>query len=473
MSERTLIIHGWSDCSDSFKNIKEFLGRNGFDAESIYYADYESKEDNITYNDVVDGLNDQLINKGFIDKAGRPIDDINVIVHSTGGLVIRHWIWRYYLRDGNRIDQCPVKRVIMLAPANFGAPLAHRGKSVTGSLVKGRWKIGDLFEVGRQLLEGLELGSPYQWWLANNDLIINRPYFNSGQIQLTILVGIEDYKGWYSWVNKPGTDGTVAIAGTSIDSAKLTLDFCNPDKQYEWKYSNPPDDFAFGVLAGLNHGSIVDSIHPQGKTEVGELILKALKVENTNDFNSFKELLEKKTDATYNNHKDKSKFQQFIVHAVDDHDVSIRDFTLEFYILMASRKVGGNTVAEDNLTEKEEEYSTIINDEITREFHTHSIDSSYRGFLVDTEKIKTILHDAQQEIGGNIVLSVRIFVPEIDRGIKFDTSKLQNVILLDPNSQKSDLPSFFYENTTTLIELKVNRVVGPEYVYVDKAPKKR
>lgn len=157
----------------------------------------------------------------------------------------------------------------MLAPANFGSPLAHRGKSFLGSLVKGRWKVGDLLETGKQLLHGLELGSPFQWELAHHDLIIKNPYFNAEQIQLSVLVGIEDYNGIRGWINKPGTDGTVVIAGTSLDSAKLVLDFSKPEsssskgekdsyKPYKWEMKNPPKDFAFSVLKGLDHGSIVE-----------------------------------------------------------------------------------------------------------------------------------------------------------------------------------------------------------------------
>ncbi|CAI2718924.1 protein of unknown function [Nitrospina watsonii] len=173
----TLIIHGWSDCSTSFKKLKQFLIDNQVGTvQTILYADYESREDNITFNDVVDGLNDQMIENGIIDADGNKLKDVNVIVHSTGGLVIRHWIWQYY---HEHIDDCPVKRLLMLAPANFGSPLAHRGKSFLGSLFKGRWKIGDMLEVGRNLLNGLELASPYQWDLSHQDVLVDHSYYTA------------------------------------------------------------------------------------------------------------------------------------------------------------------------------------------------------------------------------------------------------------------------------------------------------
>src|SRR5688500_17382935 len=227
MATKTVIIHGWSDCSDSFQRIKSLLRAEGLNPETILYADYASREDDLTYNDAVDGLFDAFIDQGVIDKAGNALVDLNVIVHSTGGLVVRHFIAWLYARHGP-MSRCPTKAIVMLAPANFGSPLAHRGKSFLGSLVKGRWKVGDLLEVGRRFLDGLELGSPFQWRLAHEDLLLDKPLYRAAGIQVTVLVGVKDYEGVRGWVNKPGTDGTVVIAGTSIDTAKLVLDFCHP-----------------------------------------------------------------------------------------------------------------------------------------------------------------------------------------------------------------------------------------------------
>src|SRR5690606_38581686 len=110
MPQSTVILHGWSDCSESFVAMKAFLARNGAGPVSeIYYADYESREDHLTFDDVIDGLNDEFYRRGFITRDGKKKRDLNVIVHSTGGLVIRHWIHQHYRRHGDRIADCPVK----------------------------------------------------------------------------------------------------------------------------------------------------------------------------------------------------------------------------------------------------------------------------------------------------------------------------------------------------------------------------
>ena len=385
MADTTVIIHGWSDCSDSFVAVKQFLVANGVgNVETVYYADYESREDSITYDDVIDGLNDEFLRRGFIDSSGNAKAALNIIVHSTGGLVIRHWLWRYYLRDGRPLADCPVKRIVMLAPANFGSPLAQRGKSFLGELVKGRWKIGDLLEVGRQLLDGLELGSPYQWQLAHRDLLVPNPLFGADKIQLTILVGCQDYDGIRGWVNKPGTDGTVVISGTSIDSVKFMLDCCTPADEgdgyqpYQWFKTKAVSDFAWGVLQGLDHGEIVDDVRKPNGGTVGPILLQALTSKNAAAFKKLENDLVAMTDATYAaTHK--PVFQQFIVHAVDDQDVSIRDFTIEFGIRKAARADDG-VLTTERLTKQEDDFSSQAQDLFAREFHPHSIDPSYRRF---------------------------------------------------------------------------------------------
>jgi hypothetical protein len=474
MAAITVIIHGWSDCSDSFAQLKRFLQASGVGGvKEILYADYESREDHITYNDVIDGLNDQFIAHGIIDPDGKKRVDLNVIVHSTGGLVIRQWIHHYYIASGDRIRDCPVKRIVMLAPANFGSPLAHRGKSFLGSLFKGRWKLGDLLEVGRRLLDGLELASPHQWLLAHRDLLVDRPYYNAKQVQLTILVGVQDYAGLRGWVNKPGTDGTVVIAGTSLDTAKLVLDFSKEKEvpsdgytPFRWEQTNPPDEFGFAALEGLDHGSIISDA-AGGRT--GHLVLKALRANTEKQFKDLCAELAEVTRATYAA-SGKDKFQQFIVHAADEFGVAIPDFTMEFFLL-AAKKTAEWLVTRHAVSGKESFWSDLINRQLLSEVHTHSVDSSYRRLLVNLKQVKDTLARAEYDLGQPIVLSMKLYVPDVDRGIRYDVKSLQNIVLLDttPATGKKTF-SLFFENTTTLMEMRVNRRC--EYVTVSPNPRR-
>jgi len=67
---------------------------------------------------------------------------------------------------------------------------------------------------------------------------------------------------------------------------------------------------------------------------------------------------------------------------------------------------------------------------------------------------------------------MKIYVPRVDEGIYYETEKLKNIILLrTENGQIVDeKPSLFYPNTTTLIEMKINR--STKYVTVDIKPRK-
>ncbi|MEM7770588.1 MAG: alpha/beta hydrolase [Cyanobacteria bacterium P01_A01_bin.37] len=469
MQEYTLIIHGWSDCSDSFVQLKEFLidQRIG-NVDSILYADFESREDSITFNDVIDGFNDALKTRQLIDRDGKKLVNLNVIVHSTGGLVIRHWLWRYY---GDRPQDCPVQRIIMLAPANYGSPLAHRGKSFLGRLVRGRWRVGDLFEVGTRLLDGLELASPYQWELAHRDVLVDQPVYRPDLIQLTILIGLEDYAGIRGWVNKPGTDGAVVIAGTGVDTIKIVLDFTVREHvssaPFDWQAIAPPKEFAFGVMKDVNHGTIVDATW-DAESPVSQFLVNALTTRNVSDFRAFQQTLKVQTELAYDDNPKDSPYQQFIVHGIDDQGADVLDFTLEFAL---SRSETNPFLPKRLWSEEEQDLSQNVHRIIADEFHTCGQNASYRRFLVNINQLKSFLRQASDRLNSTIKISVEIFIPAIERGIRYDAKNLRNAILFDSAQENPNLPSFFYENTTTLIELRVNRL--NEYVHIDPLSKRQ
>lgn len=478
MAEKTLIIHGWSDVSASFEKIKLFLQEKlKYPAADILFVDYESQEDNLTFNDVADGLNDRLISLNLIDAEGNAVngDTFNIIVHSTGGLVIRHWIASYY---ADCLEQCPVKRIIMLAPANFGSPLAKPGKSFLGAIATGRKNVTDManfLETGQQILDGLELGSAFQWHLAHKDLLSPVNFYSGTTIQTTVLVGIEDYKDFLrSFVNKPGTDGTVVISGTQLDTVKFSLNFNHA--KYSWSSEQSISSTAFGVMPEVNHSKIVEAASRSG-TMVSEAMLKALKCNSPAKFQDLQVELAAATEQTFLK-ADKPKYEQFVVHAVDDFGESISDFTLEFFVTRAgnlqqpkagtglqpflSQLVGDNT---------EVKYSKQLTEIICKEFETFSKDRSFRRFLVDVELLRAALREAAAEFGETAMLCLKIWVPKVSQGIEFDIESLKALAIYDSETAskkiaeyeagtvngEETMPALFYPNTTTLIELQVNR----------------
>ena len=159
MPRPIVIIHGWSDRSASFGALRRFIAElSGGNFFQINLADYVSMDDEVRFDDLVAGMQRAWRETGLPEKPGA----VDAVVHSTGGLVIRDWLTTY------APGEAPVRRLLMLAPANFGSPIAHKGRAFYGRIIKG-FNSEKPFQTGARLLRGLELASPYAWDLAMRD----------------------------------------------------------------------------------------------------------------------------------------------------------------------------------------------------------------------------------------------------------------------------------------------------------------
>jgi len=118
MVKKLLIVHGYSDGSTSFTALADYFIRAGvYRKTDIYFVDYSSMDDEATFRDFADKLNDDyhLICPDF-----EPVD---VACHSTGALVVRGWLALHFVRNRKRglNRPCPVRHLLMFAPANFGS----------------------------------------------------------------------------------------------------------------------------------------------------------------------------------------------------------------------------------------------------------------------------------------------------------------------------------------------------------------
>lgn len=460
MNQTVLIIHGWSDRSKNFKPLVNFLrSRN----KRVLQVDYKSREDHLKFEDISDGLQDRLLELGIIasDGTAKGGQKLTAVVHSTGSLVVRDWIWRYYFRDADRISDCPIDKIVMLAPANFGSPLAHRGKSFLGSLVKGIKSLPDFLEVGRNLLDGLELSSPFQWELADRDLLLPQPYFTPRGIQVTVLVGNSPYEGLRKFVNKPDTDGTVVISGTNLDSVKFRLNPCLPGRSgsgdkplASWAKSKNAVDTAFAIVPGINHSEIKD---PGSNAFLGKALENAVECGDSDSFMAFKVWLKQTQPVTGN-----EVHQQFLIRAQDDQGASIDDYMIEFRIRRASREKEG-LIVDQKSTAVERVLSERLGKITGKDFHRHSRSPGHRRFLVEVEKFKQLLDDAGQKLG-DFCVALQMHVPKVDRGIRYRADAVRGVVIHD--SRKPQQPSFVFENTTTLVEIVVDRYTTNSYVKI-------
>ena len=204
-----IFIHGWSVThTDTYGELPATLSAvaSGYDLElriqHLYLGKYVSFHDEVTLDDIA-----RALNRALRDLPGNDaeIQQFSCITHSTGGPVVRHWVDRYY--GARELESCPLKHLVMLAPANHGSALAVLGKERVGRMKS--WFSG--VEPGQRVLDWLSLGSEGQWILNQNFLSYNSarksfyPFVLTGQ-------GIDNkfYDFLNSYLVEPGSDGVVS-----------------------------------------------------------------------------------------------------------------------------------------------------------------------------------------------------------------------------------------------------------------------
>jgi hypothetical protein len=215
-----VLVHGWSVHNTStYGELPARLEAESNDAirldvRNIWLGKYVSFQDEVLLDD---------ISRAFESALRQELDADSLktkcvcITHSTGGPVIRNWIYKYYIEPG-KMEECPVSHLIMLAPANFGSALAILGK-MRLSRIKS-WVEG--IEPGKGVLDWLELGSPESWnlnlkWMnyfkgmQQNEAFF--PFVISGQsIDRSFYDHVNSYTG------ELGSDGVVRLAGANLNA---------------------------------------------------------------------------------------------------------------------------------------------------------------------------------------------------------------------------------------------------------------
>lgn len=352
MPRQVLIIHGWSDTSKSFHSLADFLNTNGFKVTELWLGDYISMDDDVRVADVGKRMGQVIDEMIASEKLASPFD---VIVHSTGGLVVREWLTKKYQ---GAADRCPMKRLIMLAPANYGSKLAAIGKSMLGRIVKG---YNNWFHTGTAMLNDLELGSPYQLELVQRDILIapgdtnNDRYYGEDRVWPFVIVGTHPYPSLLRQiVNENGADGTVRVCAANLNAQGVTIDFRETDIEIAMQpWGSRLDGFSIplAVLPTRTHGSIVDPDRADSdnqedidetsdeKDQLGNLILQAL---TCNDFLTYKDMQVKwdlLTENTASLHSRPSIAEPDIYHqymqanfsVTDDYGQFVTDYFLEFF----------------------------------------------------------------------------------------------------------------------------------------------
>ena len=427
-----VLIHGYSDDAQAFKSWERILEQRGYDVALVRACSYRSLTNEVTIKDIAEGFDRALRTQAGLS-ADEPFD---AIVHSTGMLVIRAWLTAY---EGRR-DR--LKHLIGLAPATFGSPLAHKGRSWLGALFKGNRHLGpDFMEAGDRVLDGLELASRFSWDLAHLDLLGDETFY--GPTRRTpfvfIFCGNESYGGVRQLVDEPGTDGTVRWAACPLNTRKILIDLTQDPASTsarkrvsvaDWKNTDIP----LIPIKGRNHGTIL----ADPGEELADLVDNALEVASAAEFNAWIAEAVSSTAATL---KAMDEWQQFLVRVVDERGDPVPDYNIQLFT--RTDRQGERGIKQFDV-----------------DVHTYKGDSSLRCFHVkltqlDYRKLKNLWIRVMASSGSQLV-GYQGFGSESDtaataRDGKWDAELDISALAGDANVK------FFYPFTTTLVEIKLNR----------------
>jgi hypothetical protein len=440
--EPVVLIHGYSDKGESFTPWKQALVARGYQAEEIPVSTYKSLTNEVTIKDIAEAFDRARRTRANLGD-GQPFD---AIVHSTGILVIRSWLTTYPARRDR------LKRLVGLAPATFGSPLAHKGRGFLGAVFKGNKAIGpDFLEAGDQVLDGLELASRFTWDLTHIDLLGEKPFYGKGSDTPYVFMfcGTDTYHGIRQLVNEAGTDGTVRWAGCSLTTQKFVVDFSRDDARKPGHRVTSTDIGASGVLpmpffpvAGKNHATILG----EPGDELVDLVHRALQVEDADGFDRWQADASQRTRGAL----PAAQWQQFIVRAVDERGDPISDYHLELVV----RGAAGEAPLEFDL-----------------DVHVYAKDSSLRCFHVDIVELQKAIAKA----GGGAVWA-RVIASSGSALVGYhgiNSEKLSpDLQVMNPDGvwdAQIEIPTelgpsgikFLFPFTTTFIELRLNRDPRP------------
>ncbi|MES2734210.1 MAG: hypothetical protein V4714_20855 [Bacteroidota bacterium] len=460
MNYPIVLIHGYSDVPESFDNWRKALIKNGYNDKDIHTCGYRSLTNEVTIKDIAEGFDRALRLQAGLSK-DEPFD---AIVHSTGMLVLRTWLTTYAKRKRR------LKRMIALAPASFGSPLAHKGRSWLGAIFKGNRALGpDFLDAGDLVLDGLELGSPYTWDLTHRDLLSNEVFYGPDEKTPYVFTfcGIKAYSGLQGLVTNPdGSDGTVRWAGCSLNTRKIILNLTlepeavdaqspevvisaereedlneKEDQKERISFAKWQKDerchltIPFVPMEGLNHNTII----MEPSEELIKLVVSALQVSTKQEYDQWNEKAVKQTESTVKKIK---KWQQFLVHAVDERGDPIYDYNIAIVGWYKNALTKPKPVEVD--------------------VHTYSGDKSYRCFHINLSDLalENLARLRIEIIASSGTDLLKYYGHLQANGQEVDNGNWTAVLEMDDMIGNAEV-QFFYPFTTTLVELKLNREPEP------------
>jgi hypothetical protein len=421
-----VLIHGYSDHGKSFDRWKGLLEAKGFDVSKVGTANYRTLTNEITIKDLAEGLDRALKARGIGEE--EPFD---ALVHSTGMLVIRAWITAYPARLAR------VRRIVGLAPATYGSPLAHKGRGWLGAIFKGNKEPGpDFMEAGDRVLDGLELASAFTWDLAHRDLVGENRLYTAAATTPYVFVfcGTQGYSGVRRFVSPPASDGTVRWAGCSMDTRKVVVDLTmeGVGKRVRWLPEGRPFDAPVNFVEGVDHTTILRD-PPKALVERVAAALEVDSAATLRDWQRKGEVEQKRVRTGL------PRWQQFVIRLVDERGDPVPDYNIEL--------VSGKGKSETDFE---------------MQVHPYGADSSLRCFHVDLDRLNP---EGLESLTMKVVApsgSALITYLGVGSDRRLPDGRVRRTGVVDASVDMASLLraggfSLFYPFTTTLVEIRLNR----------------
>jgi hypothetical protein len=436
MANPLVLVHGYASSGAAFSTWRDAFVKAGRKVEEIFIGSYVTLNNEVTVDDIANGFQHALHDKD-LDRA--PFD---AIVHSTGMLVMRSW-----LTASNPVvpRRGLLKHLVALAPATFGSPIASKGRSLLGRIFIGSKQLGpDFLESGNLVLSNLELGSEFTWNLAHKDLIDTKLYGPDHDTPYVFVFdGTNDY-GKLAEIFMPrdqeGSDGVVRWSGVALNTRKITLNLGVPAGGVQWADWSNLLDIPMIPVAGVHHNQIMS----EPPDELISLVREALEVNNKEDFESFHKVTVANANVVKQGRarQEGNNWQQFVVHAIDNHGCPITDYSIEIV-------AQGPDKSETTVADFEEDV------------HPYAADNSYRCFHVRLDGLpakiqgKRLLARIIAKTGTQLV-GYQGYGSNVAEGATPDFGPV-DLDLSDFDGTKANKPRLFYPFTTTLIEIILNR----------------
>ena len=433
-----VIIHGWSDTSDSFQNLAKRLKKEtNRPIEDVWLGDYVSMDNDVKLTDVVERMQ-QAWAEAALPFAPHAVD---VVIHSTGGLVVRLWMQKFFSDLGKKP---PIQNLVMLAPANFGSPLAHKGRALVGRVLKG-YSSDKTFQTGTHILKSLEMASPFSWNLAQQDRFAANPFgptsAGGGGVLCTVIVGNRGYPGIKGIANEPGSDGTVYVSTANLNCARLSINVdADSGNVIPGEIQQSIGQTAFCVLDGFDHGTVTGS--KRITQQLLRPILGGLSV-SENGFSDWCAQCASQTRAVMQKYETKTgieqhAFQNMVFRVTDSQNDDVDDYTIEFYGTFENNK---------------DRWAERFNRDMVTKVHPYKDNSAYRSFMINVTRLYREIDKASECL--HISLSAHPDFTQKDVLAGYKTFGIDDIgqIALNPE----DLRKYFQPNRTLLVDILLPR----------------